>query len=1235
MSITLDETLKTAQDGISHKPIIEMISQQDADVIPIHGNYFNTDSNLEQDPNVIVTSEGRLAAIYDYAFTGSYVNGFKYLYTPTDRSEWIAVTVTKPYAATATYPCLCELTDGNIGIVFKCSGKLYWKIITPTGTLVTDSTELYDPSGNWLGHPYVVTLANDNYLLVFPEGTETPPNTDGSYYLKSIITSGFTSWGSPSTITLTGLSVNYYKENPHLKQLSGGRIYLHFDYMSEYVNSVEINNLVSMYSDDNGSSWSTPNQFTSNESMGTRLLHPVVEEDEGGTLTLVYTEEANVRKLNSAMDGYPSSDFSIDWLWYNHTDQKIYVRTSAGRVTDLDIASWGYDRTYTTSTSPAMPGSGSTSAYRAQDEYTLHKNDDILIFAINHDTETVTRLAGNGDRGGYDKNFETESTSEGAPELCFLRKSGSEVQVWMMFRWGPPLSSHDNLDVGYVDIAIPPDPITGLYPFHSLYRGANPFKDYMHNVHRMFYDETNDWIIFTGEYWYYSGGMYIMDANDGSTVKEYGYSLDTLFPHNGVNDAVVKCDYIYFSFTYTASYGQADKRGLGRIDINTDNIVYFQPSMATANNYGLHSLIDMTGTDKIAMLSTNTDLCGVLTFDTVTFEWTLYSEDTLPGLGCGNCNWRDPEAGGGHHVDLLAYDPVNERFYVAHEECEFLATFDVSGAFSELEYATVTNPATTPEYAEAERFSYEVYEGQAVIVYDEDYMLWVLWQHRDEDEYSAVWANTIASKDVTNYLCIDTPITIEWDVDKPAKLTFAVSHGYLFDPQNYMSTYSIFFKRARLLTVRQGETISDVDYWQNQGTFEVIEHSLEYTTKDYPVLKVTAEDMTHKWGDNHVVATEYYNGETPVQVLELLLLNHAELESSEFNLPSSFEDTHDLYHQYLDMNFDEIIKSLLDHFCYFPYVNMDGEFEPRYLDLSKAVDHEYPDTTQITKYTPDGKYATFINRVVVTGISNIYSEVLYEEEAVTSLSGTTGWWGKNTEETVWYSENHTKTCRYPRLEILQSVTDFEMFNALSGSGGESITDTDEDEQYCIVTIEAPNLIGVLVAAIAAAVTTYTFCKHSCDGGPHQKGWCSICNYAVILEINLIIGILTGIASYSYNIWARPIGHEKRSHQAEANDYDFQEELNGKVITETIDDPYGYTVSICQTVANNEIGLVSAQRRGHKFTKTAHLMDEIGDIISTPHPYSNEIMRTMIINLKREMKIGEYWLDHIEGWRLIT
>ena len=80
MSITLDATLKAAQDGINHRPIVELTSSPMGDIVPVAGNYFNTLSTAEYEPQIISMSTGRLAVILQRS------GDLYYLYTPTDRS---------------------------------------------------------------------------------------------------------------------------------------------------------------------------------------------------------------------------------------------------------------------------------------------------------------------------------------------------------------------------------------------------------------------------------------------------------------------------------------------------------------------------------------------------------------------------------------------------------------------------------------------------------------------------------------------------------------------------------------------------------------------------------------------------------------------------------------------------------------------------------------------------------------------------------------------------------------------------------------------------------------------------------------------------------------------------------------------------------------------------------------------------------------------------------------------
>jgi len=613
---------------------------------------------------------------------------------------------------------------------------------------------------------------------------------------------------------------------------------------------------------------------------------------------------------------------------------------------------------------------------------------------------------------------------------------------------------------------------------------------------------------------------------------------------------------------------------------------------------------------------------GIAIFDTDTSSWQIFNDDTFPGFGRTSAAW------GG-----LQYDPVTKTIYAIYGDT--VISFSEYGPYSILQQTDISNIDTTINYDSYVDFSYNFFEYQCNIVYDSDYVLWIVWQHLEAGtEYSAQWANLIGDFDITNDLTL-SPISIEWDVENPTKLSFSLSKGHLYDPQNLLSTLSPFFRKGRKTVIKFGETVSGSDYLQDQGEFAVKTTALEYTTNKYPEIKITAEDLRTFWEDHEVIATQYYDDVSPHDALEHILLHCASMEAGEMNLPSTFVNTHLLHHQFINMNLDDIVKELLDHFGYFPFVNVDGKFEPRYINLSKATDHVYSDVTQMVQYSPNDSYSTFINRIIVKGISHVYTEVLYEEESITSLTGTTGWWGKKTNEKAWYSDDHQRSCRYPRLEIIQSITEFKIFGIKSNNASEAMSSVDPDEHYVVVTINAPNYMFILFAAIGVCVSTISACTGTCDGGPHKYGWCSWCNFAMILSLNLCLMILGSIASYSYNIWARPIGHEKKTFQTQSDDEQLQKELGTKIISTTIDDPMCYTISSCQVVADQEMGVVMAQRRRLKFKKSAHLQDEIGDIIQMTHPYSGEALKIFVSNVKRTMIIGKDFIDEIEGWRLLS
>lgn len=1234
MAISLDATLKTAQDGINHRPIVELTSSLIGSLIPITGNYFNSLTTDEYEPHIISLSSGALAAIMQRS------NSLYYLYTPTDKSYWTEVAVTHPYATNASDPCICELADGNIGIIFVVNQtSLYYKIISPSGAIVTDYT-MIESGIAWVANPYVLTLANDSYLLVYPQGTGTPPDTANTYYLKQRTSSNFTSWAGATDITPAAFSANNYCNNPNLSQVTSGRIFLHVDYLDDYVNNVELNNIYYMTSDDNGSSWSAAVQATSYSDIGMSATHPTAAESQTGDLTFIYAEKSLVKMLDTHMDGYPDTNFNPGYMNFDSDERELHVGCfpwSSGRneLSTIDIDTWELENYISADTIPAVEG-GIAPLYKSDCEWDVWKisGHPQYIQSYNHDTEVSNVYVWGtaaGDNYGRAINYLVDMSCGYADINISHGIVVNDGGVKKLYLWAV-CSGYGSSDaqLGYIDLDEVADPITGMYSFHEVMRGfptvwifpvvlgsCNVKEDKTHG-YLMYYSSIDP-------YYAASDGLVVVDPSTGSIVIELtgnaGYpAYNEGMPISGLRDAVYIGDDIYMTFPYSAS--QPDRRGLACYHASSGIVTYYEPNWATVNEYNLDNLVDM-GDGRILMTSNNTlaNGGGVAIFDTNTSSWTIFNDDIYPGFGRPGASWGP-----------VQYDSTTKTIFAIYGDT--VIAFSEYGPYSLLKQSDISNVDTTVDYGSVVTFSYEFFEYQPNIAYDDSHVLWIVWQHlEDGSEYSAKWDNLIGDYDISNDLVSD--IVIDWDVEKITQLSFSLAKGHLYDPQNLMSILSPFLQKGRKIAVRSGETVSSVEYWQNQGEYYVKSVALGYTTDEYPVAKITAEDLRTLWEDTEVVATQYYSGQSPYNVLEDILLSHADMESSEFDIPSTWENEHNLYHQFLDMNLDDIVNELLDHFGYFSFVNADAEFEPRYVDLEKAVDHAYSDNTKVIKYTPNDQFSTFINRVIVKGISHTYTEVMYEEEAITSISGTTGWWGKNQDETVWYSDDHNRTVRYPRLEVIQSVNDFRMFNALSGSGGESITSMDVDEHYCVITIEAPNLIPTLVACIAAAVATYGFCKGSCDGGPYKPGWCSWCNFAVVLELNLILSILSGVASYQYNVWGRPIGHEKKTLQAQADDEQFQNDFGGKIIPATIDDPMCYTVSSCQTVADHELAVIMAQRRRLQFAKTSHLQDEIGDVLSFVHPYSGETLKIFVAKLKRTWRINGECTDEIEGWRIMS
>ena len=384
------------------------------------------------------------------------------------------------------------------------------------------------------------------------------------------------------------------------------------------------------------------------------------------------------------------------------------------------------------------------------------------------------------------------------------------------------------------------------------------------------------------------------------------------------------------------------------------------------------------------------------------------------------------------------------------------------------------------------------------------------------------------------------------------------------------------------------------------------------------------------------MATEYFSNQTPVYVITALLETHAGLDSEDINLPS-IVGSHNLYYQFLDQSLTEMIDSILGYFVYFFHLDTLGTVIAKRINLLRRVDNTYDN--EIIDYTPDDSFSSFVNQVVVTGEGHDFLEVLYEVESVGVLSGTILPFGGDETHRVWFSEDHDRTCRNAYLVINKSVRDYELFlmdllAAASGAVGplspnpgvEEVSAVDPDEHYIDITIYAPDLTGMFLtvtANVLAAGTAALTCTYYC--GPFI--------FALSMWTQLMGYILGALAQYDYEIYANPIGHEKQTFQAVADDYVFQRKLNGLVVSTKIDDPFCYEIQQCQIVADRELSIAQAQRSRVSFSKPAHLQDEVGDMLRIIHPYTGVSIDIFITAISRSWQKGVGVIDTIEGWRI--
>jgi hypothetical protein len=1243
---------------MDRQPAIEILSSEFLASIPFQGNSFGIAQGGTFRPHLIQHSSGRLAQAYVDSS-----NELQWMFTDTERNQWTTVDLSA-ITTDADYVTAVELANGNIGLVYLTSYTgdkvLRQATITVQGVVVTSESTIEDLNNSYeYSVPYVTRLASGDYYLVYVQKDSTTP----LYTIYARTASTWGSWGSASDITPSGVDTSAEIDNPSLFETTEGDLFLLFDHVTSTQDDVTIKNIFSSISTDDGASFGAASARTSYTAFGSNGLDPIMVQKQNGTTWLIFYESINVLHMDSSATGFlqcRNYGMGVKDLHCDYVNQKILVTYGNSQfgtkyvtgVAVVDMATWSIDKIYYNGSTPALnqifcdSHVWNHSRIHGDGKYLAMNcwgGDHTVVAVIDHTTDSITHYCID------DLSMTDGGLTDGIPAYSLPRN----VEINSNARYGflgiePSCirvdASRDRLYIGwdggyyrqyhmfsYIDLTEAPDG-EGFYDMNWITSETSGIS--VPGQNRVWYEYGWQFEIDTERQYlvaYHAGGGSVSGTSWNGGVSIHAENADaalvsyyTIHNNNsmclwGPRQATIYNGAIYGDFYYRSAFPYTDQRGLIKIDYLTDTITYHRPSFVTADTHYFYDYaIDEVG-GQLYMASG----WGIARFDLVSGAWAIFQNATLPGF---------TRSGESNAMGFVAWDPTGANVimgswndYVTNY-LTGIGMFSENGAYNQLQYINADKAASWV-WGSQHDLSYYSNEAYPTAVISPDNTLWAVWNHIDWEAGQNVlyWDNDLGEIDVVDDLI--GSVTLNWQLKRVNKLDFKLGNGYLYDPQNLLSTKNVVGQKGRKVHVRIGEHIGGFTYWVNQGTYIVDTIKMSYKRGDEPVLTLSCTGKTSLWRHQQVAVSTLYSGGMPDDVIRDLLDDHTTWLSGDYNIPV-FSNEHSIYYQWIDKTLWEIIEELCDHFFYAMFEDADGVFTVRPVSLTQSVDHEYSDQTKVQNFSPDDNYSDYTNRVRVIGESNDYTEVLHDEEMIAARSGTVGWWTKKSDEDVYYSEDGERQCRNPRLEVIHSPEEYGLLldQLASGDGGIEMIYVDPYEKYVTVEIQVKDLtaafVGAVIAMLAAAASAW-----GCD-------YCGPWIVAVAIASSLVMYILAAMANYQYEIWARPLGRVKTTIQYEANDVEFQQKLNGEIITEEITDPLCNSVTECRRVAEGNIEMIKAQRSRIQFTKLGHLQDELLDKLKVYHPYSNEGMELLVVGLKRTYTKGQGVFDEIDGWRYI-
>jgi len=1227
MPLTLDETLAAVQNNVSRKPIIEIVSKSIGEAIPLIGKDLTALDDYEK-PHTIIYSAGNVLVVY----TDNAGRNINYIYSDVNRTEFSSQVVFGPFTGDAEAE-LVEREDSSIAILLRYYSDpnyiFMYYIIDVSGSILYSGTAFQNT--DWTSSHYVIKLSDDTFALVYSKNVSDVYNI----YLRT--SSDCITWSSESVITPSGLEEANAIRSPSLMEEEDGTIWLWFAYVDSGSDDNEVVNIYYSVATAIDQSFSAATKFTDYTSAGMLGDNPKSYQINSTTMNMVFNLQMNSLYIDTSDPLWPVSTFQDDNVTDGHYDPetgKLYVINSYDggggsylhSIVEIDVATWGITDYWDEFTSPALnelyfvsSSTGWNNKFGAGKWIPVLSRTSNCFAIINTLTETIAQY-NFWDNATYSltKNISHPYVSGFTIVSMFIDEANARVYVALT---NPSIYNRWML-IGYISLVdVGPEYTWFSLVTESAVQGEGELRSLNSNGEFGF-DEIAD-LIWTCSKSYIpqvTGHIRIWIKSTGDLYKYYTRST-TGFPYLGVNHVCYYNGKIYCSFPYS-DYNmlEREKRGLCEINLGNDIIKFHRPTHATKDEYDIKKITAYID-DKLLVATVD----GLLIFDTATETWEIYNNTSVPGLFPESNNQVDT---------LLGFDEDTGQIYVAPYIGGVL-NINPGNIFNTIYYSIGTKTGSWGFSESTELVSGTSDSDANVSLEPTTNAMYVFWTNLDtsDDSTKVRWDKEQASYDLTQHLTNDE-ISISRSIDGALNtLKFNVSLGHLFDPYNSTSLLSIFLVKGRKITVRIGEEISGIDYLQNQGSFIINEASISYVKGSAPKMMVTAQDKRIFWDVNKIVATESYSA-TPENIFLDLITEFGDMEAGEIDVPE-IPTSFTIVHQWVDSDLKSIVNDLSNRFGYFSRIDEDDNFTIRPISNDNDTDNTYTDLSTCIEFSPTYEFSDFINSVVVSGEEQDFTEIILEEERLSVLSGTVGWWGFKKDFYIYYSEDKSKRAKYPRLEVLETATSIAF--QLAGGIDEEISFVDTVEnQYCIVTITAPNLIPMLIAAIGG----YLMATRIPDGlSIWSDSTISIGRTVEGISLQLALMILGSIGNFQYEIWGSPVGYVRRSVQADANDMEMQR-LIGRTVIDQIEGFLTHTVAQCQEVADFELLITKLQRRRVKFKKVTNLQDQEGDTIVIPHPYTGLPLRIFITDLNRKYKKpgikgnDGYILDDCEGWVLL-